>query len=72
MGVRLGLHVKSHTCRHWVFILACTGFFNLVNRKSTEHYECVGSQAEINPLPRSSAEAWAAGGGFGQFTERGK
>jgi len=44
MGMRLGLHTKSRVCCQCRgFILAGTGFFNLVKGKSTEHYECVGS-----------------------------
>lgn len=71
MGMSLGLHSKSCTAAGFLSLLAF-GVFNLVNGKSTEGYGYVGSWEEITPLPRSSAEARAAGDGFGQFMERGK
>lgn len=71
MGMSLGLHSKSCAAAGFSSLLDF-GVFNLVNGKSTEGYGCVGSWEEIIPLPRSSAEARAAGDGFGQFLEGGK
>lgn len=71
MGMSLGLYSRSCAAPGFSSLLAF-GVFNLVNGKNTEGYGCVGSWEEIIPLLRSSAEAWAAGGGFGQFMERRK
>lgn len=71
MGMSLGLHSKSCAAAGFSSLLDF-GVFNLVNGKNTEGYGCVGSWEEIIPLPRSSAEARAAGDGFGQFLEGGK
>lgn len=71
MGMSLGLHSKSCAAAQFSSLLAL-GVFSLVNGESTEGYGCVGSWEEIILLPRSSSEAWAAGGAFGQLMERGK